>query len=148
MTAFIFVQVFLLIWIAKFSNKHEAKNIVRTVNDSVQCPAKNTEIIPVGADGSRIIGTVAIVPIYRIEILDIFGLSTDPVNYFTVPLASDMAFYRHAVTKTDGTVRDKTNLFLVTPSGSLNIVCGTRRCLDFECSLSEPATPDGIPGTI
>ena len=35
-TAFIFVQVFLPIWIAKFSHNHEAKNSVRAVNDSVQ----------------------------------------------------------------------------------------------------------------
>ena len=82
-TSFAF-QVFLPLVPPKTVDGKPAHNFILAVNNLIECPAHDTDVVVVGANSGQIIRTIAIVAVNGIVPLDVFQLSPYTVNYFAI----------------------------------------------------------------
>lgn len=68
-------QPFICAYFVQFTINH-----IQNMNDSIESPAENLQVIAVGSDSRRIVRTIPIILVHRIEILGLVLLSTRSIN--------------------------------------------------------------------
>ena len=120
---------------------------IQCVNNSIQSPKLDTQVLPVGSDRSRVISTISIISIDSIEILHIVLLCSRCSNDCLPLLSLDVTHHSRSLTWSNIICVQKHYLLLITPCHHLKkVFCFL--ILQWQPGLSIPSTLYLIPRAI